>query len=188
MSQPPMIQSLEPPRWLVVVQGIAGILFGLLLLTAPGATSVVVVQIIGIYWLVGGIVALVGLAWDRGGWGWTVVRGVLGIVAGLAVIRHPLWSTLIVGTTLIALLGIIGICVGIAGLIRAFSQEGRRWASSFLAVVDIVLGLILLFNALIGSIAVPFLLGAIAFVGGVAALVAAIRWPSDRHAGAVERV
>lgn len=188
MSQPPMIQSLEPARWLGVVQGIAGILFGLLLLTAPGATSVVVVQIIGLYWLVGGIVALVGLAWDRSGWGWTVVRGALGIVAGLAVIRHPLWSTLIVGTTLIALLGIIGICLGIAGLIRAFSQEGRRWASSFLAVADIVLGLILLFNALIGSIAVPFLLGAIALLGGAAALVAAVRGPSDRDAGAVERV
>src|SRR6188474_1829326 len=136
-----MIESLEAPRWLVVVQGIAGVLFGLLLIAAPGATSVVVVQIIGIYWLISGVVALVGLAWDRSGWGWTVVRGLLGIVAGLVVIRHPLWSTIIVGATLVGLLGIIGICLGIAGLVRAFSQEGRRWASSFLAIADIVLGL-----------------------------------------------
>jgi uncharacterized membrane protein HdeD (DUF308 family) len=184
VSQPPMIQSLEPPRWLVVVQGLAGIGFGLLLIMAPGATTEVVVQLLGLYWLVSGIVGLVSLAWDRGRWGWTVVSGVLGIVAGLAVIRHPLWSGVIVGTVLVALIGIIGICLGIAGLIRAFSQEGRHWGSSILGVVDIVLGLILLFNALIGSIALPFLLGAIAVVGGIAALVVAIRWPAGRAAGA----
>jgi len=180
VSQPPMIESLEAPRWLVVVQGIAGVLFGLLLVTAPGATSVVVVQIIGLYWLVVGLIALVGLAWDRSGWGWTVIRGALGVVAGLAIIRHPLWSTILVGASLVALLGIIGIGLGIAALVRAFSQDGRQWASSILGVVDIVLGLILLFNALIGSIAVPFLLGAIAMLGGIVALVTAIRWPADR--------
>jgi uncharacterized membrane protein HdeD (DUF308 family) len=172
-----MIQSLEPPRWLVVVQGIAGILFGLLLLTAPGATSVVVVQILGLYWLAGGIVSLVSLAWDRSRWGWTIVRGLLGIVAGLAVIRHPLWSTLIVGAGLVGLLGIVGICAGIVALIRALGEEGR-WASSILGVVDIVLGLMLLFNALLGAIAVPLLLGGIALLGGLAAVVVAIRWPA----------
>jgi uncharacterized membrane protein HdeD (DUF308 family) len=177
VSQPPMIQSLEPPRWLVVVQGIAGILFGLLLITAPGATSALVVQIIGLYWFVGGIIGLVSLAWDRDQWGWTAIRGLLGLVAGLVVIRHPLWSTVIVGASLIAIVGIIGICLGIAVIVRAMSQNGR-WASSILGVADIVLGLILLFNALIGSIAIPFLLGAIAIFGGLAAIVVAIRWPS----------
>lgn len=186
MSQPPMIQSLEPPRWLVVVQGIAGIGFGLLLITAPGATTVVVVQILGLYWLVSGLVSLVSLAWDRSRWGWSTASGVLGVVGGLAVIRHPLWSGVIVGTFLVALIGIVGIGIGIIGLIRAFAHEGRRWASSILGVANIILGLILLSNALIGSIAVPFLLGGIAFVGGLAALVVAIRWPAERTADASE--
>jgi hypothetical protein len=32
MSQPPTIQAVEPPRWLNLVQGIAGIVIGLLLM------------------------------------------------------------------------------------------------------------------------------------------------------------
>jgi hypothetical protein len=36
----------------------------------------------------------------------------------------------------------------------------------------------LLFNALLGAIAVPLLLGGIALLGGLAAVVVAIRWPA----------
>ena len=81
--------DLAPMKWLIVIQGVAGIILGLLLLTAPGISSLVLVQFLAIYWLVSGIIGLVSLIWDRTQWGWKVFGGVLGVVAGTAVLRHP---------------------------------------------------------------------------------------------------
>ena len=46
------------PWWLGLIVSIALIIVGLLLLSAPAATTVVIVQVLGLWWLVGGIVEL----------------------------------------------------------------------------------------------------------------------------------
>jgi uncharacterized membrane protein HdeD (DUF308 family) len=186
MSQPPMIERVEPPRWVGVVQGIAGIVIGLLLLLAPGASSVLLVQLVGIWWLIAGIVSLVSLAWDRKMWGWTVASGLLGIVAGLAIVRHPLWTTVLVESALFVFLGGIGVALGVTLVARGVS--GRDWGVGILGVVDVVIGLLLLFNPLTGVIALPILLGLLALVGGIAALVMAIRRPRGDISRAEERI
>ena len=173
MTSTPMIEAVTPPRWAVVVQGIAGILIGLLLILAPEASSVVLVGLLGLYWLVGGILALVSLAWDRKQWGWTIVGGLLGIVAGLMIIRHPLWSTVIVEGSLFIFFGFLGIAFGAVAIVRAFAT--RDWGLGLLGVVDIVIGLFLLLNPLKAVVALPILLGIIALAGGIAALVVAVR-------------
>jgi uncharacterized membrane protein HdeD (DUF308 family) len=173
MTSTPMIEPVMPPRWAVVVQGIAGIVIGLLLVLAPEASAVVLVSLLGLYWLVGGIVALVSLTWDRAQWGWTVLGGIIGIIAGLAIIRHPLWSTVIVSGSLFVFFGFLGVAFGVASLVRAFTH--RDWGLGLLGVVDIVIGLLLLFNPLSAVIALPILLGIIAIAGGVVALVVAFR-------------
>ena len=176
MTSTPMIEPVMPPRWAVVVQGIAGIVIGLLLVLAPEASAVVLVSLLGLYWLVGGIVALVSLTWDRSQWGWTVLGGIIGIVAGLAIIRHPLWSTVIVGGSLFVFFGFVGVAFGAASLVRAFTH--RDWGLGLLGVVDVVIGLLLLFNPLSAVIALPILLGIIALAGGIVALVVAFRMGS----------
>jgi uncharacterized membrane protein HdeD (DUF308 family) len=181
MSQSPMIERVQPPRWVGVAQAIAGIVIGLLLLFAPGASAVLIVQLVGLWWLIAGIVSLVSLAWDRKLWGWTVASGLLGIVAGLAIIRHPLWTTVIVESALFVFLGGIGVSLGVTLIARAVS--GRDWGVGILGVVDVVIGLLLLFNPLTGVIALPILLGLLALIGGIAALVIAIRGPRNDASG-----
>ena len=186
MSQPAMIERVEPPRWLNLVLGIAGIVIGLLLLLAPGASSVVIVQLVGLWWLISGVGSLVSLAWDRTLWGWTIASGLLGIVAGLAIVRHPLWSTVIVEGALFVFLGGIGLALGISLIARAVST--REWGVGVLGVVDVLVGLALLFNPLASVIALPILVGGLAMLGGAAALLAAIRGQRNETSGAVEEL
>ncbi len=99
----------QVPWWLVLVQGIAAIVIGVLLLIEPRMTTAILVQVMGIYFLVAGIVNLVSLFVDRTAWGWKLLLGILGIVAGLMIIQHPLWSSVLVPATLVLVLGIQGL-------------------------------------------------------------------------------
>src|SRR6476619_7415171 len=63
---------------------------------AGAARTAVIVQLLGLYWLVDGVVRLVSIFVNRSGWGWKLAMGILGIILGLAVLQHPLWSTLLI--------------------------------------------------------------------------------------------
>ena len=70
--------------WLFLLQGIAAIVLGLMLLTAPGATLVLIVTFLGFYWLIEGILALVHVFVDRSvPWIWSLLTGLVGIAAGV---------------------------------------------------------------------------------------------------------
>src|SRR5215203_5919243 len=72
--------------WLVLLEGIAAAIIGLFLLTAPGATLFVLIQVLGIFWLVGGIFRIIGIFIDTSLWGWKLIGGAFGIVGGSAAI------------------------------------------------------------------------------------------------------
>jgi uncharacterized membrane protein HdeD (DUF308 family) len=157
------------PKWLLLIQGIALIILGFLLFTTPAKTTQLLVVLLGIYWLVNGIVNIVWLFFDRTAWGWKLVLGILGIIAGLLIIQHPLWSTILVPATLIIVMGVWGIMMGIVALIQAFTGGG--WGAGILGILSIIFGIILLANPLFATIGLPFILGIFAVVAGIAALV-----------------
>jgi uncharacterized membrane protein HdeD (DUF308 family) len=64
------LKALNTPWWLVLLEGIAAIILGILLLTAPQATLFVLVQLLGIYWLVKGIFQIANIFIDSSRWGW----------------------------------------------------------------------------------------------------------------------
>jgi uncharacterized membrane protein HdeD (DUF308 family) len=169
------------PWWLVLLEGIAAAIIGLFLLTAPGATLFVLIQVLGIFWLVGGVFRIVSIFIDSSSWGWKLIGGILGILAGIVVLQHPLWSTVLVPAVYVIILGIQGIIVGGVSLIMAFQGEG--WGVGILGVLSVVFSLILLFNVWIGVAALPFFLGAFGIVGGVFAVVIAFRMRSAGSAG-----
>lgn len=165
------------PWWAVLIQGIFAIIIGILLLTYPGATTLVIVQFIGIYWLVSGIFSLVGIFMDRSMWGWKLFAGVIGILAGLAIMRHPLWSTFLLPTVLVIFLGIDGLIIGVIGLIAAF--QGGGWAAGILGVLSLLFGLLLLFSPFIAALALPWIYGFLGIIGGLTAMFAAFRQRSE---------
>jgi len=164
------------PWWLVLLEGIAAVILGLFLLTSPGTTLFVLAQVLGIFWLVGGIFRIISIFLDSYLWGWKLVGGILGILAGILILQYPLWATVLVPGVYIIVLGIQGLVLGGVTLVTAFQGEG--WGVGILGLMSIVLGLVLLFNPWIGVAALPYILGAFGIVGGVVAVVMAFRMRS----------
>jgi uncharacterized membrane protein HdeD (DUF308 family) len=159
------------PWWLALIQGIALIVIGVMFFTAPGETTAALVIFLGFYLLIDGIMNLIGLLMDRGMWGLKLVSGILGIVAGLAIIRHPLWSTILVPGTLIIVVGGLALASGILEAIRAFTV--RRWSGVVLGVAVALLGLAFLMNPLVGIAALPWVFGFLALIGGAVSIAIA---------------
>ncbi len=163
----------EVPWWLVLIQGIAALILGLFLISSPGATLFILIQLLGIYWLISGIFQIIGMFIDSTAWGWKLFAGIIGILAGIAVLNHPLWSALLVPTVLVFILGIQGIIVGIVGIVTAF--KGAGWGAGILGALSIVFGIVLLANPILGAAALPWVLGIFGIVGGIAGIIAAFK-------------
>jgi uncharacterized membrane protein HdeD (DUF308 family) len=169
--------------WLVLLEGIVAAIIGLFLLTAPGATLFVLVQVLGIFWLVGGLLRIISIFIDTSLWGWKLVGGVLGIVAGIVLLQHPLWSSVLVPAVYVIILGIQGLIFGGVSLVLAFSGGG--WGAGILGALSLVFGLVLLFNVWIGVAVLPFVLGAVGIVGGGAAIAVAFAMRSMERGASV---
>jgi uncharacterized membrane protein HdeD (DUF308 family) len=172
--------SLATPWWLVLLEGIAALLIGILLLTQTGVTLFTLIVFVGVYWFVTGILDLVMLFVDRSQWGWKLFSGIVGILAGLVVIRHPLWATVLIPTTLVWLLGIMGIVIGIVAFVRAFMGGG--WASAILGLISILLGGLLLFNTVFATVVLVYAVAIWAIVGGLFAIVGSFLLRGRQHA------
>jgi uncharacterized membrane protein HdeD (DUF308 family) len=161
--------------WLVLLQGIAMLVLGILLLTATGVTLVTIILFVGAYWLVDGIFSIVRIFLKDSDihWGWLLARGILGILAGILVLRHPLWATVLVPATLVIILGIQGIIMGAISLVQAFKGDG--WWAGILGALSVIFGLILLFNPLLGAAVLPVVLGILGIVGGIVLIVLSFR-------------
>jgi uncharacterized membrane protein HdeD (DUF308 family) len=160
--------------WLILLQGIASVIIGILLITDTGATLVTLIFFLGVYWFVSGIFDIVQIFLDKANWGWHLFGGVLGIIAGLVVMRHPLWASVLIPATLVWLLGIMGIVMGVIGLVMAF--RGGGWGAGIAGVISIVFGLLLLVVSPFVSTVVMVALGAgWAIIGGIIAIVMAFR-------------
>ena len=161
------------PWWLVLVEGIVVALFGLLLLGAPGASLFFIVQLFGLYLFIAGIFRIIDIFIDPSSWGLKLIAGILCLIAGLAVLRHPLWSTIAAPAGLVIIVGFLAMFQGIAGLVVAF--QGGGWGMGVLSVLGILFGFILVINPLIGVAALTFILAIFMLIGGVGAVIQAFR-------------
>ena len=174
------------PWWVVLIQGIVALIVGILLLLDPAATTAVVVQFLGFYWVIGGVLQLVAMFTDNSMWGWKLLGGILGIVAGLVVIRHPFWSTILVPTVMVIFLGVNGLIIGVASLVQAF--KGGGWLPGVLGTISILIGLALLGSPLIAALALPWVFGLIGVAGGFIAIYSALKMNAAESVKATKSV
>lgn len=170
------------PWWVVLVEGIVALITGGLLLISPERTAVVLVTFLGLFWIVAGIIEIVSIFSDKSKWGLKLVIGVLGVIAGILVMRHPLWSTALVATTLIVILGLYSIIAGLSMLIRAFRGDG--WGVGIMGVIVVLVGVLLLANTMVGIQLTVTLIGIVLVVGGIAAIVISFRMDDSSPTGA----
>ncbi len=175
---PELRAELNANWWVPLIQGIAAVILGILLLTYPGATLTVIAGIVGFYWLISGVMNLVAMFVDHSMWGWKLFIGILGILAGLVVVsnifQHPLATTIGLATIYVWVLGLQGIIIGVIEIIQAF--QGAGWGRGILGVLSLIIGIFLMGNAFLVSFAVPFVFGLLLIIFGGLAIFMAFKY------------
>lgn len=126
-----------------------------MLLTAPGATLLTLVTFLGFYWIVSGVLSLVQMFVDRSvPWIWSLLIGIMGIAAGILIVRHPVFAVLTVPTAMVIVFGIEGLVMGVLELIGGFSGGGMDFFIR--GAINLLIGLLLLSAQIAAALAVPF--------------------------------
>ncbi len=160
--------------WLFWLQGMTGIILGLMLLTAPDLTTVALVSFVGLYLFIMGILALVRVFVDQSvPWFWSLVIGITGILAGIFVARHPLLEALAVPTVIVIVPGMLGLIMGAIEIVGGFMGGGI--GLFILGVTYLPVGLFLLCSPIAAALAAPPVFGALFLVQGVALTAFAFR-------------
>ena len=177
-----MVEETLVPWWLILLQGIAATILGVLLITQTGLTIASVTIFLGVYWCILGVMDLVHMFTNPAGWGWKLFSGIIGILAGLVLIRHPLWSAAIGTSVLVWIVGTLGLLFGAIGVVRALGGGG--WGMALSGLLSMVLGLLLIFHTAVTVVVLVYTVAIVAIVGGIIAIIGAIVMRAQGGAGA----
>jgi len=164
------VSKLEVPHiiwWLILLEGIAAFVVGILILAAPGISALALTTLLGAYWFVSGIFSLVSIFTNRRSWGWKLVSGILGVVAGLAVLQYPMFSAILVPAVVGIFLGIDGILIGVMRLVMSY--RGAGWGVGILGILSVLLGFVLLLFPPLAILTAIYAFAFLCLAGGVAA-------------------
>ena len=161
------------PWWVVLLEGIAAIIIGILFLAYPARTLFFVVQVLGWYWLIVGIINIFSIFMDKSNWGWKLLSGIIGIIAGLIIIGYPLLSGILVPSALAILIGIMGLVIGCISLLQGF--KGGGWGAAIIGVLTIILGLLIIASPMVSAVMLMYLGAFFAIAGGIVAIYFAFK-------------
>ena len=158
----------------VVVAGVLSLIAGVLAIVFPDITLLALALIAGINLLLLGIMALVSaVTSDRD----PTVRvlgamvGLLGVIAGVVVMRRP-------GESLLAIILILGVWFIVSGLVdavRAFTTPEDRAFRALAAIADIALGILILALPDVSLVTLAVLAGIAFIIRGLFAIYAGVQ-------------
>lgn len=161
----------------LAIRGALAILFGILAFLAPGVFAATFALLVGAYFLVDGILALVAafrFGHQDNRWYALLLEGAFGLLAGILTFRNPLATA--VG--LVYLVGAWALITGVMEIIAAVQLrrvvQGEFWLL-LAGIISVGLGLALFAHPGTGVLAGAFLIGAYALVFGVALVALAFR-------------
>ena len=166
------------------LSGLAGIAFGLIALIWPGASQVALIALFGAFALVYGAMFLAAglnlVAHKRTDWVPYVVGGLAGIAIGAVTFFRPGVTALV----LIYFIAAWAIVTGLFEIVAAVDMHGEiqgDWLLGLSGLVSIVFGALVAIRPGDGALAILWLIGIYAIIGGVARLVFAYRMYSTRE-------
>jgi uncharacterized membrane protein HdeD (DUF308 family) len=172
-----MLEVMGRNWWMLLVRGIAAVLFGIAVLVWPGIALTVLVLLWGAYALVDGVFAMVMGVQGRThyrDWWVTVLEGVVSIIAGVVAFLWP-------GVTAVALLYVVAAWAIITGLLEIVAAiqlrkeiSGEFWLG-LSGVLSVGMGVLLALYPGAGMVSLLFVLGIYAIVFGVAPIILSFR-------------
>jgi uncharacterized membrane protein HdeD (DUF308 family) len=171
------VDTLARNWWLVLLRGLAGVVFGLATLFAPNISLIALVLVFGAYALVDGILAIISALRRHGAgtrWWLLLLEGLAGVAAGVVTVFWPAITT-------IALLYIIAGWALLTGLfelaaaIRLRKVISGEWLLALSGIASIALAVLLALFPEAGALALVLWIGAFALVFGVLLIALAFR-------------
>jgi uncharacterized membrane protein HdeD (DUF308 family) len=163
--------------WVLALQGVTAVLFGILALVWPYQTLLALVILFGAFMLVDGVLTLAGaLAWRKWNQGWWAVAlaGVAGIIVGVLTFVWPGMT----GLVLLYLIAAWAITTGILEIVAAIELrrviEGE-WLMVLSGILSVVLGVLLVAFPGAGALGLAWLIGIYALVDGLLLIALAFR-------------
>lgn len=180
MSQP----EITGARIAFAVSGLLALVLGTLILAWPEVPLAAVALLFGLYFVGSGVVRIVRSVTASGPLSSRVLSllfGVLLLIAGIATIRNPMNSLLVLGL----LIGLCWIVEGVTALVET-APDSSQWCGTLLCVISIAAGIVVLFAPL-ESLGVLVIVGGAALIlSGVVQLVEAFAFGREARAASVK--
>lgn len=181
-------QSSSQSWWILIIRGVAAILFGVVAFIWPGLTGLVLVVAFGAYAVVDGVFAVVTgisrLGHSSRGWAF-LVEGLLGIGVGATALLLPN----VLAVALIYLIAAWAVITGIFEIVSAVQlrkEITNEWALGVGGLLSILFGLLVMFQPATGGLALVWILGGYAIAFGILLIVVGIRLRGVRNIGAAD--
>jgi uncharacterized membrane protein HdeD (DUF308 family) len=175
----------EPPGWawwILLLIALCTLAVGVLLLVSPHRTLSVLAVIVGIYLLAVGALLIGASIFVKELRSVALWRGVLALIAGAIVIRHPSDSITVVALAV----GIFLLAAGVFELVGAVEYRERRGWRIFEGIVDLAVGILLISWPQFGVYTFAIVFGIVLLVrGAIEAWLAVmgLRLSHDQHHG-----
>lgn len=161
---------------LLLLWGMSWIVLGLFLLFRPGITAILLVQLMAVFWVVGGVIDLMQGLTHRGqpNRGWRIFSGLLGVAAGVIIMVHPVVGALVTVAFAYYLLAFSAMVTGVINLLGLFKQH-LSWGGSLLGLMQVILGIFLVTHPLMGMLAYVPTLGIVVIAAGIVIIVSSFK-------------
>lgn len=171
------------PRWVLILRGITGILLGVIAFVLPGLTFIMLIALFAAYMLLDGALALAaGVRAGRRGQRWWpfILEGVANLgVAAIAL----LWPGA-TGLALVYLVAVWAIFTGVMLLIpNPDHAVSTRVLIALAGIASVLLGIAMISQPVVGSLAVVWMVGVYGLVFGGLLLAAGLKSRSTRTSG-----
>lgn len=167
--------------WLLLLQGIAAVIIGWLLLVNPVATTLSLVVFLGLYWLIAGVMDVIFSFFDIGHkgskWGWKFLGGLIGIIAGLFVLNNPIMAGILTPVMLMYIVAFTFVFNGIVKMVvgKQEREDGHydwSWGSFFLGMFYLIFGIVLITGpVLVSTVSLILAVALLAIIGGIGAII-----------------
>jgi uncharacterized membrane protein HdeD (DUF308 family) len=174
---PGILDILGRTWWVMLLRGIAAIVFGVIAVAWPGLTVFVLVILFGAYTLVDGIIEIwSGLqarnVHDR--WWVEILIGLAGVVAGILVMTWPGVSALALMYVIAAWMVVIGI-LQITQAIRLRREISNEWLLGLSGALSLLLGAYFFAFPGSGAISLVWVIGIYAIMFGILLMIFSFR-------------
>jgi len=166
-SQPEsgQLQTIASLWWLTAALGVLSVIAGVIVLLKPSNSLATIAVVIGIFAVIDGIVHLVrAIGGDTDSRGLTVLAGIVSLVIGVLLIRHPIHGV----TAVVLLVGIWLIVMGAIRLVLVFDMKGDRGWRALVAGVELIAGIVIVASPKIGIATLAIILGVSLIANGIA--------------------